>query len=127
GHVRGDQALASLLPEVLAATTVPVLAAGGIADGVDVAGAMSLGAQGAVLGTALMATTESFAHDYHKQRLVQGKASQTLLTDIFHINWPRGARVRVLANSVTDGRRGNPFGVGRTVIGEEEGRPIYLF
>jgi len=74
GHVRGTQPLHELLPEVLAATTVPVLAAGGIADGADVATVLALGAQGAVLGTALIATTESFAHDHHKQRLV-GAAS----------------------------------------------------
>src|SRR5690606_10300084 len=54
GHVRADQPLASLLPAVVAATTLPVLAAGGIADGMDVARVMSLGAQGAVLGTALI-------------------------------------------------------------------------
>lgn len=127
GHVRGDQPLAQLLPDVLAATTVPVLAAGGIADGADVATVLSLGAQGAVLGTALIPTHESFAHDYHKRRIVEAGKDQTILTDAFHINWPMGARVRVLANSVTRGDHGDPFGAGRTVIGEEQGRPIYLF
>jgi len=127
GHVRGTRPLHELLPEVLAATTVPVLAAGGIADGADVATVLALGAQGAVLGTALIATTESFAHDHHKQRLVAAGADDTVLTEAFHINWPPGARVRVLASAVTRGERGDPFAGTRTVIGEEDGRPIYLF
>lgn len=127
GHVRGDRPLGPLLREIVAATRLPVLAAGGITDGVDVATALSFGAQGVVLGTAFIATHESFAHTYHKQRIVDAAEDETLLTNVFHINWPEGARVRVLPNSVTRGHRGNPFGAVNTVIGEEEGRPIYLF
>jgi nitronate monooxygenase len=127
GHVRGTTPLEELLPEVIAAVDCPVLAAGGISDGRDVATVLTLGAQGAVLGTALMATHESFAHSYHKQRLLEANGPDTVLTDIFHINWPRGAKVRVLPNSVTRGERGDPFGPTRTVIGDEEGRPIHLF
>ncbi|MDD3651580.1 DUF6306 domain-containing protein [Immundisolibacter sp.] len=127
GHVRGAQPLHALLGELTPAVSVPVLAAGGLADGADVATVLALGAQGAVFGTALIATPESFAHDFHKQRLVTATAADTLLTEDFHINWPPGAKVRVLANSVTRGERGDPFTGTRTVIGEEEGRPIYLF
>ncbi len=50
-----------------------------------------------------------------------------VLTEAFHINWPPGARVRVLASAVTRGERGDPFAGTRTVIGEEDGRPIHLF
>jgi len=131
GHVRGRQPLAGLLAGVLATARVPVAAAGGRADGRDVARVLAAGAQAAVLGTALVATHESFAHDYHKRRLVAARASDTLLTEDFHVNWPPHAAVRVLRNSVTRGERGDPFGpapaTGRTVIGEEEGRPIHLF
>lgn len=127
GHVRGTFPLEEILPQIVAAVDCPVLAAGGISDGRDVATVLTLGAQGAVLGTALMATHESFAHSYHKERLLTASGSDTVLTDIFHINWPRGAKVRVLSNSVTKGERGDPFGPTRTAIGEEEGRPIYLF
>ncbi|HEY9545702.1 MAG TPA: nitronate monooxygenase [Solimonas sp.] len=126
GHVKGDRALTELVPEIVAAVELPVLAAGGISDGSDVASIMALGAQGAVLGTAFIATEESFAHPYHKQRLIDAGADDTRLTDAFHINWPRDAKVRVLANSVTSGAQGDPFGATR-VIGDEEGRPIYLF
>lgn len=127
GHVRGSQPLCDLLPDVLAKVDLPVLAAGGIADGQDVATVLSLGAQGAMLGTALLATRESFAHDFHKQAIVDAGDGDTILTQAFHINWPRGARVRVLQNSVTRGDRGDPFGPELTAIGREPDRPIYLF
>jgi nitronate monooxygenase len=127
GHVRGERPLRKLIPEVLADTALPVLAAGGLADGADLAAVLSLGAQGAVFGTALIATPEAFAHDYHKQRLIEANGGDTLLTEAFHINWPRGAKVRVIANSVTRGEHGDPWQGGRVVIGEEAGRPIYLF
>lgn len=127
GHVWGRQPLVPLLAEVLGSVGVPVAAAGGLADGCDVARVLALGAQAAVLGTALIATDESFAHDAHKQRLVAGRAGETLLTEDFHVNWPPHAAVRVLANSVTRGERGDPFTSAPQVIGDEEGRPIHLF
>jgi hypothetical protein len=52
GHVRGETPLHSLLPDVVARVNVPVLAAGGIVSGADVATALALGAQGAVIDTA---------------------------------------------------------------------------
>lgn len=127
GHVRGRESVSTLVPKVVAQAGVPVLAAGGIADGKGLAVALSLGAQGVVVGTAFIATHESFAHDYHKQRLLSAHAEDTVLTDFFHINWPRGATVRVIANSVTRGEAGDPFSGPKKTIGEEEGRPIYLF
>ena len=126
GHVRGTTPLKRLLSEVIASSDVPVLASGGIVDGRDVADALSSGADGVVIGTAFLASPESFAHDYHKERIVTARSQETLLTDMFHINWPIGAPVRVLQNSATQGLRGDPFGP-KSVIGEEEGRPIYLF
>ncbi len=127
GHVRGECPLDELIPGIVGQTTLPVLAAGGLADGADLLTVLALGAQGAVFGTALIATEESFAHEYHKHRLVAAVSEDTVLTDAFHIHWPGGAKVRVLANSVTRGERGNPFGKTRIAIGADEGRPIYLF
>ena len=126
GHVRGLTGLHALLAQVLPAVDVPVLAAGGVTDGADLAAVIKLGAQGAVLGTAFLATEESFAHDYHKQRILQA-AGETVHTQAFHINWPAGAYVRVLPNSVTRGERGDPFAAGRQVIGADGARSIYLF
>ena len=127
GHVRGDRPLYDLIPEIVDETKLPVLAAGGLVDGADFATVLSFGAQGAVFGTALIATPQSFAHGYHKQRLIDAQDGDTVLTDAFHINWPPGAKVRALANSVTRGERGDPLSETRTVIGDEAGRPIYLF
>jgi nitronate monooxygenase len=127
GHVRGTTNLADLVPDIVAHVDVPVLAAGGIVDGSGLAAALRWGAQGVVIGTGFLATRESFAHDYHKRRLVEAKPGETIHTEAFHVNWPMGAAVRVLPNSVTRGEHGNPFGADRRVIGQEEGRPIYLF
>ena len=127
GHVRGSTPLAALLPSVLSAVEAPVLAAGGIIDGADLAAVLRLGAQGAVVGTAFLATEESFAHDYHKLRILNAAPGQTVHTQAFHINWPAGAAVRVLPNSVTEGAHGDPFALGRQVIGADGERSIYLF
>ena len=127
GHVRGKTNLADLVPDVVARVDAPVLAAGGIVDGRGLAAALRWGAQGAVIGTGFLATRESFAHDYHKRRLVEAKPGETIHTEAFHVNWPRGAPVRVLPNSVTRGEHGNPLCAERQIIGQEKGRPIYLF
>jgi len=127
GHVRAQKPLFDVLKEVIAVANVPVLASGGIADGKDVAEVLRRGAQGAVLGTAFLATEESFAHDYHKKRIVDSRGGETVHTQAFHINWPQGAYVRVLQNSVTRGERGDAFDGRREVIGQEKSRPIYLF
>ncbi|RYE86155.1 MAG: nitronate monooxygenase [Hyphomicrobiales bacterium] len=127
GHVRGVTPLGQLLPAVAGAVNVPVLAAGGLVTGGDLVSALALGAEGIVLGTAMLATEESFAHAYHKQRIFAAEAQDTMLTTDFHINWPPGAPVRVLNSAVTSGARGTPSSPVRTVVGEENGRPIYLF
>lgn len=124
GHVRGLTPLRDLLPGVVRAVSVPVLAAGGLALGSDMAVAMAMGAEGVVLGTALMATAEAFAHPYHQERLIEAEAADTVLTGSFHINWPPNAPVRVLRSDIT------AIGADTTesrVIGEEAGRPIHLF
>ena len=126
GHVRGETRLADLLDAVLPVVDAPVLAAGGLVDGHDVADVLRRGAQGAVLGTAFLATQESFAHPYHKQRILEADG-ETVHTRAFHINWPAGAAVRVLPNSVTRGERGDPFASPRQVIGMDGRRPIHLF
>ncbi len=128
GHVRGEEARMRLLADVLKISgDVPVLVAGGIATGKDFIEALDHGASGVVLGTALLATRESFAHDYHKQRIVEGSSADTLRTTAFHINWPAGAYVRVLKNSVTEGRHGDPFQPRLQTVGEDFGRALYRF
>lgn len=126
GHVRGVTPREALLAAVLPVVDCPVLAAGGLCDGRDLASVLAMGAQGVVFGTAFLATEESFAHTYHKQRIVEADG-ETVHTQAFHLNWPPGAAVRVLPNSVTRGERGDPFVGPPQPIGAEGERPIYLF
>jgi nitronate monooxygenase len=114
------------------AVDVPVLASGGFATGGGLVAAFALGAQGIHCGTAFLATTESFAHEFHKRRIVEASSEATVHSDLFAINWPPRSPVRTLANSVTAAHADRPWGHGpddfpREVIGHEEERPIYRY
>jgi nitronate monooxygenase len=132
GHVHGGVSSLVLLPQVARAVQVPVLASGGFATGGGLVAAFALGGQGIHCGTAFLATNESYAHDFHKQRIVEATSDQTVHSDVFAINWPPRSPVRTLANSVTEACRDRLWGHGpddfaRDVIGHEEDRPIYRF
>jgi nitronate monooxygenase len=132
GHVKATAPLATLLPRIADAIDIPIAASGGIADGRGLASALAMGADGVHCGTVFLASTESFAHDYHKQRLVAAGADDTVLTDLFCINWPPHAPVRVLKNSVTEAAGDklwgyHPDNLPRITIGDEEGRAILKF
>ena len=83
GHVRGSTPLRTLLPQVLDAVDVPVLAAGGIPDGRSLAEVVAMGAAGARIGTRFLATTESGAHPAYKQAVVDAVGDCTVVTDAF--------------------------------------------
>ena len=102
GHVHGRMGAFALAADILAQTRLPVVVSGGIVDGRGLAAALAMGAAGVQCGTAFLATDESFAHYDHKRRLVAASGADTVLTDVFVLNWPRGAAVRVLRNSVTE-------------------------
>jgi nitronate monooxygenase len=131
GHVKGTLPLAVLLPQVAGKVKIPVVASGGMATGRSIAAALALGADGVHCGTVFLASEESFAHPFHKERIVEAKPGDTIHTDLFAINWPPNSPVRVLRNSVSDaaGRLwGNhPDRLPREVIGYEGERPIYKF
>ncbi len=110
GHVHGRIGALALAAELLQATRLPVAVSGGIVDGAGLAAALAMGAAGVHCGTAFLATDESFAHPYHKDRIVAASAADTVLTDVFVLNWPAGAAVRVIANSVTEALQGNYMG-----------------
>jgi len=132
GHVRGHRGLSVLLPEVADAVKVPIAASGGIVDGRGLAGALALGAHGVHCGTVFLASPESYAHDYHKQRLVDAQPGDTVHTDLFVINWPKGAPVRVLKNSLTEAAGEKLWGydpdqMPREVIAHDEGAPMHRY
>jgi nitronate monooxygenase len=132
GHVRAGVTSLVLIPQVAAAVSVPVVASGGFASGESLIAALALGAQGIHCGTAFLATEESFAHDYHKQRVVAAQSQDTLHTDAFAINWPPASPVRVIANSVTAGLGSRlhghkPEDFQRQEIARDDGRPLYRY
>ncbi len=70
----------ALVPQVVDAVKIPVLAAGGIADGRGMAAALALGADGVQVGTRFAATVESSSHVNYKQAVVNAKDGDTVLT-----------------------------------------------
>lgn len=102
GHVRGTTSLAALLPAVVEAVKpLPVIAAGGIADGRGVAAALTLGAQAAMMGTRFVCSEESRASREYKERIVRARAEDTVHTMLFDIGWPDAAH-RVLRNKAIE-------------------------
>ncbi|MBI1815048.1 MAG: nitronate monooxygenase [Deltaproteobacteria bacterium] len=102
GHVRGGITTMVFTPLVVdAVRPVPVIAAGGIADGRGVAAVLALGAAGAALGTRFLASEESGALPEYKQRVVRASADDTVHTTLFDFGWPNAPH-RALRNSVID-------------------------
>jgi enoyl-[acyl-carrier protein] reductase II len=79
GHI-GDVATFPLVPQVVDAVDVPVIAAGGIADGRGLAAALALGAAGIQMGTRFICTTECPAHENYKQLIVRAHDRATIVT-----------------------------------------------
>ena len=79
GHI-GDVATMPLIPQVVDAVGVPVVAAGGIADGRGLVAALALGAQGIQMGTRFICTTECTVHENYKQAIIKAKDRSTMTT-----------------------------------------------
>ena len=94
GHV-GEMTTMALVPQVADAVSVPVIAAGGIADGRQLAAAFALGACGVQVGTVLLASEECPIHDNYKQTVLKAGANDTVVT-----GRSGGAPVRVLKNKM---------------------------
>ena len=94
GHV-GEMTTMALVPQVADAVSVPVIAAGGIADGRQLGAAFALGACGVQVGTVLLASEECPIHDNYKQAVLKAGANDTVVT-----GRSGGAPVRVLKNKM---------------------------
>lgn len=94
GHV-GETTTMALVPQVVDAVDVPVVAAGGIADGRQMAAALALGACGVQVGTCLLASEECPVHDNYKQMVIKAGSNDTVVT-----GRSSGAPVRVLKNKM---------------------------
>lgn len=95
GHV-GDMTTMALVPQVVDAVDLPVIAAGGIADGRQFAAALALGACGVQVGTCLLASTECPIHENYKAALLKARDSDTIVTGRIG-----GTPVRVLKNRMS--------------------------
>ena len=90
----------ALVPQVVDAVSVPVVAAGGIADGRGIVAAFALGAVGAQIGTAFLATRESGTVDFHREQILASPSRPTVLTRAF-----TGRLARGIPNSLSQALR----------------------
>lgn len=95
GHV-GELTTMVLVPQVVDAVEVPVIAAGGIADGRGVAAAFMLGADGVQVGTRFLSAYECNVHQNYKQKVLNAKDIDTVVT-----GRPTGHPVRILKNKLS--------------------------
>lgn len=95
GHI-GELSTMTLLPQIADAVSIPVIAAGGIADGRGFIAALALGAKGVQIGTRFVCTDECIAHDNYKQAIVKSGDRDAIVT-----GRSTGHPVRVIKNKFT--------------------------
>ena len=95
GHI-GEQTTMTLVPQVVDAVSIPVIAAGGIGDGRGIAAVFMLGAEGVQIGTRFVVARESVVHENYKQRIIKAKDIDSAVTGRSH-----GHPVRCLRNQMT--------------------------
>ena len=96
GHI-GENTTMVLVPQIVDAVSIPVIAAGGIADGRGMAAAFMLGAKGVQMGTHFVVTDESQVHDNYKERIIKAKDIDSRVT-----GRTTGHPVRALRNEMTN-------------------------
>jgi len=105
GHI-GEIGIMSLLPAVLDAIDIPVLAAGGIADGRGLAATILLGGDGVLMGTRFVASAESGSGQWHKDAIVAASTDDTVRTLSYdlarNVPFPDGIAGRVIRNQFTE-------------------------
>ncbi len=133
GHVWGDVSTMVLVPAVVdAVDPVPVVAAGGIADGRGLAAALMLGASGVWLGTRFVASEESDLHRIHKEMVVSHSERDTVYGEPFNVGWEdsphRALRNSTLAAWEAAGRpASNRPGEGDTIATYADGTPVVRY
>jgi len=126
GHI-GETTTIALIPQVVDSVQIPVVAAGGIADGRGLAAALVLGAQGVQIGTRFVCSDECIAHPSYKEKILKAHDRSTVVT-----GQTTGLPLRSLKNSLTEQyleleKAGvtkeelNLFGEGRMHLGLIEG------
>lgn len=114
GHGAG-RATFTLVPAVVDAVKVPVLAAGGVADGRGLAAALMLGAAGVLVGTRFSASQESLTHPNLKKKIVESDGDSTTRTKVFDTvrgyTWPHPYDGRAIRNEFLKRWHGNDAGL----------------
>ena len=122
GHVSWMASMVLTPMVVDAVTPVPVLAAGGFADGRGLAAAFALGADGILLGTRFLASKESKLHPNFKKAIIESDGHDTVLTEIpdlaMGVVWP-GAMSRVQRNSLIERWMGREWELRQYQAGTE--------
>lgn len=95
GHI-GSATTMTLVPQVADAVKIPVIAAGGIADGRGIAAAFMLGAEAVQIGTRFVVSKESIVHENYKQKVINAKDIDSEVTGLTH-----GHPIRCLRNKMT--------------------------
>lgn len=96
GHI-GENTTMVLVPQIVDAVNIPVIAAGGMADGRGIAAAFMLGAKAVQLGTVFVATKESMVHENYKKAIIKAKDIDSRVT-----GRGTGHPVRALRNQMTN-------------------------
>lgn len=99
-------ATSALTPAVVAAVDRPVLTAGGVTDGVGLAAALAMGAQGVWMGTRFVATAEAVAHENYKQKIVEADEDATIVTRSYS-----GKPLRTIRNRWTEDWEARPWDI----------------
>ena len=108
GHI-GDQTTMSLVPQVADAVSIPVLAAGGIADGRGIAAAFMLGAEAVQMGTRFVVAKESIVHQNYKDRIIKAKDIDSAVTGRSHGHPIRSLRNQMTREYLKMEQEGRPF------------------
>jgi enoyl-[acyl-carrier protein] reductase II len=119
GHT-GEIGMMSLVPQMIDAVKLPVLAAGGIADGRQVAAALTLGAQGVIVGTRFIATPEAQAAKNYRESIVKASEDSTLRTRCYTGKPCRVIRTPYALEWERDPSRIKPF-PQQSMISREQG------
>jgi len=123
GHIEGTVTTMVLTPRVVETVApIPVVTAGGIADGRGFAAALMLGAEGGVLGTRLIPSTESNAHQIYKEKVLAATEEDTVRTTLFGNGWPnayhRTLRTPFVERWLPEETRGSEQRADEPIIGE---------
>ena len=108
GHI-GDQTTMSLVPQVADAVSIPVIAAGGIADGRGIAAAFMLGAEAVQMGTRFVVAKESIVHQNYKDRIIKAKDIDSAVTGRSHGHPIRSLRNQMTREYLKMEQEGSPF------------------